>query len=282
MTSWPQLTEGGRVWRPGPPCPGGASRNPVLLLSAPRPPSPQPPTRAFPARPLRAAGGPGIESRTEERWPQQGPRGSEITRRTPPPSFLSAAAFMNGSASQTADWLSRRERGPISGCGAPEAPRGASVPAGMNGAAWAAGCHGHRASPPNPRPPQRTPLPQRREEEERRVVFFCCCCFLIPQTAQGSGTIVSFRGLAAAPDNSPRASLPGCHPRSCDRERACVVRNSFLCLGSGLTPLPGTGGLPGDKGKGLGRGGTLFPPARGVPGTCKPLGASPAKPGGAW
>ena len=73
MTSWPQLTEGGSVWLPGP-CLGGSSKKPSVL--EPLVGSPLRGARAWPA-----LGGPGRKARC----PKGGPRGTQITRDFPAP-----------------------------------------------------------------------------------------------------------------------------------------------------------------------------------------------------
>lgn len=130
------------------PCPGGASTKPGLCLRL-QPGSSLQGAPAGPAGPAAEGRGGGLAA----------PMGTEITRRSPAPSFRFATAFMNGAASQTADWLSRRPQGPIRGRGAlVERARGL----GPRSHEW----HSHSRRPP---PPLRSPLPQGEEE----VIFFC-------------------------------------------------------------------------------------------------------------
>lgn len=141
MTSCPQLTEGGqalpgrhfqKAWPVPQPVEG-------LLCAA----------RSARARPggweAQRLGGP------EAGCPSAGRR-----HPAPAPSFLLSAAFMNGPASQTADWLSRRTRGPISSRGAP-------------GSAWGLGPRSREWLSPTS---LRLPLPQGDREEAICFVFF--------------------------------------------------------------------------------------------------------------
>ena len=73
MTSWPQLTEGGSVWLPGP---AREALPKSLAVSEPLVGSPLRGARALPA-----LGGPGRKA-----WcPKGGPRGTQITRDFPAP-----------------------------------------------------------------------------------------------------------------------------------------------------------------------------------------------------
>lgn len=84
---------------------------------------------------MRAAGGPGRDG-------GQSPRGGDSDNPAlPAPSFLSATAFMNGPASQTADWLSCRRKAQSAAAELP-APREASVASlSLEWAASAAGSY---------------------------------------------------------------------------------------------------------------------------------------------
>lgn len=105
-----------------------------------------------------------------------GPQESATTRRCPHPAPRSA--FMNGLTSQTADWPSRRLRGPIIISRRLVSAWGLSSSAAVNG---------------------REPFPQGEEEGEGGFIFIFI--FKFPALFLGRG-IVSFRILAAVPDNS--------------------------------------------------------------------------------
>lgn len=96
------VTEGGCVWLPGP----------VQEALKKAWPVPQPPAGVFPTR--------GWTQRGQDRRPValELPARPRDNPASPTPE-LSPGAFMNGPASQAADWLSPGRRGPISGPGLP-------------------------------------------------------------------------------------------------------------------------------------------------------------------
>lgn len=136
MTSCPQLTEGGQA------LPGRHFQKAW--------PVPQPVEGLLRAARSARAGPGGWEAR------RLGAPAPGAATPLPAPSFLLSAAFMNGPASQTADWLSRRTRGPISSRRAP-------------GSAWGLGPRSREWLSPTS---LRLPLPQGDREEAICFVFF--------------------------------------------------------------------------------------------------------------